>query len=148
VAPLTPRPVAEAVPTFWVGLAVVSTLMLAPYVILDEERAGALMVGVCALALAYIGWRLATAPIALEGDCDPRSEHMRERAERHQKVGMCAVIAIGSIFVFASFENANLAVVLPLQRLFVPLSMCLWAGLWAWVALYSRHLDRLSNSAS
>ncbi len=147
VAHLTPRPVAEIVPIVWIALAVASVFMLAPYLILGEQRGAALMVGVCALAIAGIAWRIASAPVALEGE-DPRSERVHERAQRHLKAGISCVIAIGTIFVFVTFVNSNTPAVAPLQRLFVPVSMGSWAGLWLWVTLYSRYIDRVSSAAS
>ena len=68
VASLTPRPAAEPVPSVWVAIAVASVLMLAPYVILGEQRAAALIVGACAFVMAGIAWRIASAPMQLEGE--------------------------------------------------------------------------------
>jgi len=147
VASLTPRPAADAVPSVWVAIAVASVLMLAPYVILGEQRAAALMVGVCAFVMAGIAWRIASAPVQLEGD-DIQTERMRDRASRSRKAGLTAVLAIGSIFVFISFVNADLPSVLPLQRTLLLVSLVTWSGLWAWVTLYGRYLDGLSYSAS
>ncbi|MDP9111742.1 MAG: hypothetical protein M3M96_08930 [Candidatus Eremiobacteraeota bacterium] len=146
VASLTPRPAAEAVPSVWVAIAVASVLLLAPYVVLGEQRAAALMVGVCAFVMAGIAWRIASAPVQLEGD-DIQTERIRIRASRSRKAGLTAVLAIGSIFVFISFVNGDLPAVLPLQRIVLLVSFVTWAGLWAWVTLYWRYLDRLSCSA-
>jgi hypothetical protein len=147
VASLTPRPAAEVVPTIWVAIAMASVLLLAPYVILDEQRAAALMVGICVFVMAGIAWRVASAPIQLRGE-DIRSERMRDRASRFKKAGMSAVVAIGSIFVFISFVNADLSpAIFQSQRILLLISFATWAGLWAWVTLYWRHLDRLSRSA-
>ncbi|MDP9111548.1 MAG: hypothetical protein M3M96_07950 [Candidatus Eremiobacteraeota bacterium] len=147
VASLTPRPAAEPVPSVWVAIAVASVLMLAPYVILGEQRAAALIVGACAFVMAGIAWRIASAPMQLEGE-DIQTERVRDRASRSRKAGLTAVLAIGSIFVFISFVNADLPAVLPLQRTLLLVSLLTWSGLWAWVMLYGRYLDSLSPSAS
>jgi hypothetical protein len=147
VASLTPRPAAEATPAAWVAIAAASVLMLAPYVILGEQRAAALMVGICALVMAGIGWRVASAPVLLKGD-DVRSERIRDRALRFRRVGLSAVVAVGSIMVFIGFVNRDLPAVLPLQRILSSASFVTWAGLLAWVMLYWQHLDRQSCSAS
>jgi hypothetical protein len=148
IASLTPRPVIEPVLAVWISLAAASLLMLAPYIILDEQRIAAVLVGLCSLAISGIGWRVASAPVALEGEKDLRSEYLCERALRYKKVGISAVIAVGTVFVFVTFVDSTLALVSPMQHRFVPLSFGLWAGLWAWQTLHSRHLDRLSDSAS
>ncbi len=103
-ASLVPRPAAEAVPTVWVAVAAASVLILAPYVILGEQRGAALMVGTCALIIAGIAWRVASGPVQLRGE-NIRDERMRDRASRTRKAGVPAVIAIGSIFVFISFRE-------------------------------------------
>jgi hypothetical protein len=147
VASLTPRPAAEAVPSIWVVIAVASVLMLAPYVILDEQRAGALMVGVCAFGMAGIAWRIASAPVQLDGE-DIQTGRMRDRASRSQKAGLTAVLAIGSIFLFISFANAGLPAALPWKWILFIVSFVTWAALAAWVTLYWRHLDRLACAAA
>jgi hypothetical protein len=146
VASLTPRPAAEAVPTIWVAVAAASVLLLAPYVTLGEQRAAALIVGICALVMAGIAWRIASAPVQLKG-ADIRSERMRDRASRFRKAGLSAVVAIGSIFVFIGFVNADLAVVTPLQRILLNVSFATWIGLLAWVMLYWLYLGRRLSSA-
>jgi hypothetical protein len=146
VASLTPRPEAEAVPTVWVAIAVASVLMLAPYVILGEQRAAALMVGICALVIAGIAWRIASAPVQLTG-ADIRSERMRDRASRILRTGVSATVAIGSVFFFISFVNSSLAAVLPLQGILRNVSFVAWSGLMAWVMLYWFYLGRQSCPA-
>lgn len=147
VASLTPRPAAEAVPTVWVAITVASVLILAPYVILGQQRVAALMVGICALVMAGISWRIASAPVQLKGE-DIQSERLRDRASRSRNAGMSAVLAIGSIMVFTAFVNVGLPTILPLQRILYLVSLVTWAGLWVWVILYSRHFSGLSRSVS
>jgi hypothetical protein len=121
--------------------------MLAPYVVLDEQRAAALMVGVCVLVMAGIAWRIASAPMRLEGE-DTQSERICDAASRSLKVGLTAVVAIGSIFVFICFVNANLAAVSPLQQNLLCVSSLTWAVMLAWVALYGRLLHGHTYSES
>lgn len=144
IASLTPRPPADTIPSVWVAIVVLSLAMLAPYVILGEQRLTALLVGGCASVMAAIAWRIASAPIRLEGS-DLAGERLRNRAARSQKAGLTAVLAVGSIFVFISFVNAELPAVLPLQRTFLFVSLATWAGMWAWVTLYVRVLDGLKR---
>jgi hypothetical protein len=147
VALLAPRSAAEAAPTIWVALAAASVLPLTPYVILNEERAAATIVGVCALVMAAIAWRIASAPRQLYGE-HIQSEWMRDRRSRTRKAGITAVIAMGSIMVFISFVNYNLPAVLPLQRTLLSVSWWTWALSAASVILYSVYLGRLGDSTS
>ncbi len=147
VASLAPRSAADVVPTVWVLCAAASALMLTPYVVFGEQRAAALMVGICALVMAAIVWRIASAPVQLAGG-DIQSERMRDRAMRSRRAGITAVLAVGSIMVFISFVNAELPVVMPVQRIFHLASFVVWVALWAWETWYVHHLGRASCSAS
>jgi multisubunit Na+/H+ antiporter MnhB subunit len=147
VALLAPRPTAEVAPTVWVALAVASVLPLTPYVLLNEERAAAAIVGICALVMAAIAWRIASAPVMLYGE-DVESERRRDRSSRTRKAGVTAVIAMGSVMVFISFVNYNLPAVLPLQRTLLGVSSWTWALSGASVFLYSLYLGRLRDSTS
>jgi hypothetical protein len=147
VALLAPRPAADVAPTVWVVLAAASVLALAPYVVLNEERAAATIVGVCALVMAAIAWRIASAPVQLYGE-DIESERLRDRRSRTRKAGVTAVIAMGSIMVFISFVNYSLPAVLPLQRTLLSVSWWTWAASGASVLLYSAYLSRLGHSTS
>ena len=144
IASLTPRPAAEPILTLWVAIAGASASMLSPYVILGEQRAAALLVAVCALVMAYIAWRIASSPVRLEG-ADIPAERLRDRAARSRQTGLSAVLAIGSIFVFVCF--VDLPEALAVQRILILASFGVWAGLWIWVMLYWRHLNRLACSA-
>lgn len=145
VASLTPRPAAEAVPAVWVALGAASVLLLVPYVILGEQRAAALMVGACALVMAGIAWRIASAPVQLRGD-DLRSERARDRALRFAQSGLTAVSAIGSIMVFIGFVNAG-SLAVSLQRVLHLVSFVTWVLLAAWVMSCWYYLYRRSGSA-
>ncbi|MBV9718296.1 MAG: hypothetical protein JOZ77_03195 [Candidatus Eremiobacteraeota bacterium] len=147
VASLAPRPAAEVAPRLWVALAVASVLPLTPYVILNEERAAATIVAICALVMAAIAWRIASAPRQLYGE-HIQSERMSDRRSRTLKAGITAVIAMGSIMVFISFVNFNLPAVLPLQRTLLTVSWWTWALSGASVILYSVYLGRLGDSTS
>jgi len=78
---------ADAAPTVWVVIAAISPLMLTPYVVLREQLAPAFMVGVCALIMATIAWRLASSAVQLDGE-DLQLERMRERAWRSKRAGL------------------------------------------------------------
>jgi hypothetical protein len=145
VASLVPRAAAEAVPSVWVAIAVASLLMLVPYVVVGEQRAAALVVGVCAFVMAGIAWRIASAPVQLYRE-DVRYERLRDRAARARKAGMAAVVALGTVFAFIAFVNPS--AVLAVQRPLLFGSFLVWAGLWAWVIVYAHRLDRLAGAAS
>ncbi len=152
VASLAPRPMADTVPTVWVVVAAISPLMLTPYVALREQVAAAFMVGVSALVMATIAWRLASSPVQLTGDDDLKLERMRECAWRSKYAGVTAVIAVGSVMVFIGFVNADLPVVTPVQGILSNLSFIVWAGLAAWWAAcwiwYGHRLSQSSFSGS
>lgn len=121
-----------------------------PYVLLDEQRIAALLVGFCVLAMAAIAWRVASAPAQLAGE-DVRSERVRDRTMRGVRSGITAVLAVGSVFVFISFENADLPSVIPLQRALQVVSEAVWATFassvilwWTWGAWHVRRLGRAS----
>ena len=145
--PTPVRPVADIVPTVWVALAVAAGLMLAPYVFLDEQRVAAVIVGFCAFVMAGIAWRIASAPRQLFGE-DVRYERVRDRYSRTRKAGVTAVVAIGTIMVFMSFVNYNLATVLPLQRTLLSVSWWTWALSGVSLILYCTYLGRHAASTS
>lgn len=147
VASLAPRPAVEVIPGIWIGCAAASVVLLVPYVALAQERAAALLIGACTLLMAAIAWRVASAPEHLAGE-DIRAERMCDRAFRSKRVGLSAVIAIGNVFVFLSFVNAELAVVTPIQLYFHRISFVAWIALLAWQVLYVSHLERVSRLAS
>lgn len=147
VASLVPRPAVEAIPATWIGLAAASTVLLTPYVILGDQRGAAVIVAACAIVMAGISWRIASAPVQLYGE-NVRYERMRDRASRTRRAGLVAVIAMGSIMLFISFVNTQLLTVLPLQRTLLSVSWWTWALSGVWVILYSVHLSRLADSAS
>lgn len=147
VALLAPRPAAEVVPTIWVLLATAAGLMLAPYVILDEQRVAAAIVAACAFLMAGIAWRIASAPRKLFGE-DVRSERMRDRYSRTRKAGLTAIIAMGSVMVFIVFVNYNLHTTLPLLRTLQSVSWWMWALSGVSLVFYCTYLGRQSSSAS
>jgi hypothetical protein len=147
VALLSRRPAAEVATIVWVALAAASVLLLTPYVVFNEERAAATIVGVCALVMTAIAWRIASAPAQLYGE-NIQSERMRDRRSRARKAGITAVVAMGSVMVFISFVNYNLPAVLPLQRILLSVSWWTWALSGASVVLYSVYLGRLRDSPS
>lgn len=147
VALLAPRPAAEVVPTVWVALAVATGLMVAPYMILDEQRVAAVIVAVCAFLMAGIAWRIASAPRQLFGE-NVRYERMRDRYSRTRKAGVTAVVAMGSIMVFIVFVNYDLHTTLPLLRTLQNVSWWTWALSGVSLILYCTYLGRQSSSTS
>lgn len=147
VALLAPRPPAEVVPTVWVALAVAAALMLAPYVILDEQRVAAAIVAGCALLMAGIAWRIASAPRQLFGE-NVRDERMRDRCSRTRKTGLTAVVALGSIAVFMTFVNYDLQTVSPLLLTLQSISWWTWGLSAVSLIAYCTYLGRQSSSAS
>ncbi len=146
VASLAPRPVAAAIPALWVATAAASSLMLVPYVLLGEQQIAALIVGLCSLAMAAIAWRLATAPVLIVGE-DAVAARARDRARRELRVSLAAATAVAIAFVFMSFVNAQLPVVLPVQRVLHALSVAVWVVLWAWGWWRYRRFSRAARCA-
>ncbi|HEV3153171.1 MAG TPA: hypothetical protein VGZ02_05165 [Candidatus Baltobacteraceae bacterium] len=147
VAVLAPRPAADVAPTIWVVLAAASVLPLTPYLVLNAERAAATIVAICALVMAAIAWRIASAPVQLYG-ADIQSERMRDRKSRTRKAGITAVVAMGTIMVFLSIVNYNMPGVVPLQHTLLSVSWWTWALSGVSVILYSVYLGRLGPSTS
>lgn len=141
VASLAPRAAIAAVPALWVAIAALSSLMLTPYFSFPDQRFAAIVVGVCVLAMAAIAWRIASAPVQLSGE-DLQSERIEDRTSRLTRAGITAVLAIGIVFVFISFVNADLAVVAPIERIFNFVSLGMWLALWIWEMLYVRNISR------
>ncbi|MGH7728628.1 MAG: hypothetical protein ACREM2_07555, partial [Vulcanimicrobiaceae bacterium] len=146
VASLAPRLAVAVVPTIWIASAAAAALLTIPYVVLAEERAAAAIVGICSLVMAYIAWRIASAPVQLAGE-DIAAERGRDRAIRLRRVGLTTVVAIGNVFVFTSFVNAELPFVTTAQRAVHMTSLAAWVALWAWQAWYVRRLGRGSYAA-
>ncbi|MDQ6933389.1 MAG: hypothetical protein M3160_09490, partial [Candidatus Eremiobacteraeota bacterium] len=65
---------------------------------------------------------------------------MRDRALHARRAGNTAVPAVGSIFVFITFVNAELPVVLSVQLIFNLTSFVVWAALLTWKAWYVHNL--------
>ncbi len=147
IASLAPRPAVDVIPAIWIATAAASALMLIPYVVFAQERAAALMIGFCALLMAAIARQIVSAPLQLTG-VDAQSERIRDRAMRLRRAGITAVLAVGIVFVFISFVNGGLPIVMPVQRTLNFASFALWAALWAWVTLYVRQIDRASSVCS
>jgi hypothetical protein len=147
VAVLSPRPAADRVPTVWIAITLVSTLTFVPYVLGGIQVVAALIAGGCALAMAAIAWRIASAPTQLTGEDpeeDPQIEQLRDRASRARRTGLTCVVAIGSIALFVGFVNATPPAFGGLGRVTVIQILLLWAVLWIWQTWYVR---RVSHSA-
>ncbi|MHB8433301.1 MAG: hypothetical protein ACYC8W_07070 [Candidatus Tyrphobacter sp.] len=143
IASLSPRPRADLVPASWAILAALSAFMVAPYAVESSARAAAIIIGMCTLVMAAMAWRIAAAPEQLAGR-DPRAERILDRASRARRSGLTSALAVGIVFVLASFfnENESRALVTPLEFAINFTSLGVWAGIWAWQALYVRRLTR------
>ncbi|MDQ2680489.1 MAG: hypothetical protein M3Y21_05630 [Candidatus Eremiobacteraeota bacterium] len=149
VASLAPRPAVDVVPTIWIVTAAASSILVTPYVVFAEQQVAAIVVALCALVMAAVAWRIATAPIQLAGK-DIQSERLHDRVWRFRRVGITAVVAVGSIFVFTSFANAGLPSTLaaiPVFYLAHLASFVVWIGLALWYA-YVKLRDRSSCASA
>ncbi|MFN2527420.1 MAG: hypothetical protein ABR584_01720 [Candidatus Baltobacteraceae bacterium] len=144
VASLARRQAVDVVPTLWIAISAASVFMLTPYVIFAYQRPAALLVGLCAIVMVVIAWRIATAPMQLVGT-DIQLERTQDRTTRSRRTGITAVLAVGSIMVFTAFVNAELSVVTPGLRIVRLAALLVWGCLWAWEARYVRRLERLSG---
>lgn len=120
--------------------------MLAPYVILDEQRIAASIVAAGAFLMTGIAWRIASAPRKLFGK-DIVHERMRDRYSRTRKTGLVAVSAMGSIMVFMVIVNSGLHPAPPLLSTLEDVSW--WTAVLSMlsVVLYCTYLGRQSSSA-
>ena len=148
VASLVPRPAVEVVPAIWIVGALASAFLAIPYVTIAQQRVSATLVAVCAIAMALIAWRSATAPVQLAGR-NLASEQNADRANRMLRTGVTCVLAAGNVFVFTSFVTPGLAEeIQPLYRHLQLGSWILWMALFAWVGWYSYRLGCFSRGAS
>ncbi len=134
-AALTPRPPIEPVPAIWIGVALLSTVALIPYASAGSTAFAAAIVGLCALAMATIAWRIATAPTQITGD-NPQLERRHERTLRTVKIGLTSIVTVGSIAVFLSFTGAPAAPFGGLGHVSGGDVFWVWDGLLVWVFGY------------
>lgn len=147
VASLSPRPRADRIPAIWTVVATLSAALVAPYILDESNRVAALIVGACAVVMAAIAWRIASAPLQLLGD-DLEAERNADRSSRARRTNITSVLAVGIVFVFANFVNPTSAAATPIERVVPFLAFFVWVGLWVWGALYIRRLDRLTAQVS
>jgi hypothetical protein len=147
VASLAPRPPVPALPMVWIVVAALSTLMLLPYALSGVERVAAALTGVCALAMAAIALRVASAPTQLVG-CDPQTESIKEHSSRAVRAGLACVLAVGIVFVFTGFVNDTLPAVTPFERALNSASFFLWLSLLICVAWYVLRVSRPHPAAT
>jgi hypothetical protein len=147
VASLSPRPRADRIPAIWAVVAALSAAMVTPYILEESNRVAASIVGACAIAMAAIAWRIASAPLQLLGD-DPEAELAADRASRARRTYITSALAVGSVFVFANFVNPTSGVDTPVERAVRFLVLLVWVGLVFWGTFYVRRLDRLHAKAS
>lgn len=147
VAMLKPRSAAEFVPAVWIAVTLLSTLVLLPYIAGGINVTAALISATCAIAMAAIAWRVASAPMQLSGN-DPRVEHLRERACRARQVGLTCVVAIGSLALFVSFSIVRPPAFGGLGRITGIEMLVVWAALWIWQVWYVRRISNQTGMAS
>lgn len=144
VALLTPRPAIDLVPTLWIAVTLLSTLALAPYLLGGIAVAPALITAGCAIAMAAIAFRIASAPTQLTGE-DPQAERLRDRLFRSRQTGLICVVAVGILFAFVTFANETSSALGGLGRAISVATTIVWVGLAVWQFWYVRHI---SSSAS
>jgi hypothetical protein len=147
IALLAPRPAADRVPTVWIAITLLSALPLVPYVLGGIDVASALIASGCVIAMAAIAWRVASAPMQLTSE-DPRTEHLRDRADRARHAGLTCVVAIGSVALFVGFVNATPPTAGGLGRVTDVDMLMVWGGLWIWQTWYVRRLSRAACTAA
>ncbi len=136
VASLVPRPRVDYILGIWTAVAALSAALVIPYVFAGRSSVAALIVAACAVAMAAVAWRVASAPVQLLGG-DPEAERKADRVARALKTGVTSVIAVGSVMVFASFTDQTSVAATSVERGVNVLAFSLWAGLLAWVILYA-----------
>lgn len=142
VASLAPRPRLDLVPAIWIAVALLASPMVTPYGFESAHRVAAVIVGLCALAMTAIAWRIATAPQPLTGE-DPEAERVKERASRAIRVGISSALAVAIVFVFAAFVNQTSTRVTALERYIVDVTFYAFLALWIGGMLYGWALHRL-----
>jgi hypothetical protein len=136
VASLSPRARLNLIPSLWAIVAALSAALVAPYTLHEGNRFAAAVVALCTMAMAAISWRIASAPLALAGWCDIETERKAQRALRATKSGLASILAVGTVYVFASFANQAATGATPLEHSVNSVAFFVWIGLGAWVALY------------
>jgi hypothetical protein len=147
VASLSPRPRADLIPAIWTVVAALSAAMVIPYVFEEGNRVTALIVGACAIVMAAIAWRIASAPLQLLGN-DPETERIADRASRARRSYISSALAVGIVFVFAIFVHPASGTDTPVERAVRLLALLVWVGLVLWGTFYVWRLDRLHAKAS
>jgi hypothetical protein len=135
VASLAPRPRAELLPALWTVIAALSAGMVVPFVLAGHDAVAAFVVGACTLVMAGVAWRLASAPMQLEGE-DPARERVQGRAWRALRSGISSALAVAIIFVFSSFSLKGFSTSLPVEREIITLSFTLWIVIGLATVLY------------
>jgi hypothetical protein len=142
VASLAPRPRLDPVPAIWIAVALLASAMVTPYGFESAHRVAAVIVGLCALAMTAIAWRIATASQQLTGE-NPEAERVKERACRAVRVGISSALAVAIVFVFAAFVNQTSTNVTALERYIVDVTFYAFLVLWIGGMLYGWALHRL-----
>ena len=145
-ASLAPRSPIEIAPAIWCGVATLCVAMVVPFVADALQRAAAIVVGLCALVMAGIAWRIATAPAHLTGG-DPQVERVRERSGRALRSGVAAALSVAIVFVFASFAAGTGPLLTPSQRFVEEISFWIFLVLWLGSMLYAWLVCRTASAA-
>lgn len=140
-ASLAPRPRIDIVLGIWIVAALLSALMLAPYVLDETHRLAAAIVGLCTIAMAGIAWRIAAAPQQLDGE-NPERERVKTRKHRVIRVAITSGLAVAIVFVFSAFVNQLSPNVTALEWYVDDVSFYAFLGIVIWGALYALVLSR------
>lgn len=143
VALLTPRPAIELVPTLWISITLLSTFALVPYLLGGVAIVPAVITAACAIAMAAIAFRIASAPTQFIGE-NPQDERLRDRVCRSRQTGLVCVVTVGMFFAFVTFANETSSTLGELGRVISVATTIVWVGLAVWQFWYVRSL---SNSA-
>ncbi len=141
VASLAPRPRVDIAPAIWMVVALLCAALVTPYALESAHRVAAVIVGLGAVAMAAIAWRIATAPQQLAGE-DPDAERVKERAYRAIRVGNSSALAVAIVFVFATFVNQTSIAVTGLERGIVAVTFYAFLMVWIWGMVYAWALRR------
>ncbi|MDH2909448.1 MAG: hypothetical protein PXZ07_04950 [Candidatus Eremiobacteraeota bacterium] len=147
VALLTPRPATELIPTLWIAMTLLSTSALVPYLLGGVAVAPALITAGCAIAMAAIAFRIASAPTQLIGE-DPQAERLRDRLFRSRQTGIVCVVAVGTLFAFVTFANETSPTLGGLGRAIYLATTMVWVGLAAWQFWYVRRISIAATPSS
>lgn len=124
----------------WIGLAAASPLLLIPWIQDERDRAVAIVVVACVAAMVLVAWRIASAPPLLFGN-DLEAEQVVDSETRAIRTGNTCIVTFAPVIFFIGFVGGSSSSAHNSSGLFLALLM-LWAGLFVWKVIYTRHLSR------